>query len=171
MNNSKYNEINIPDNLDERIDEGVKNANLQKIKNNRRKRNRAIGTIAASLVAVTTLGIVNPALAAKLPIVGSVFESIEKNIHFPGNYSQYATSVNETAYSNGIGITLSEILCDGQSLYVTYIIENEKPFKYTSWGDSGFMDMNQLITSESYNKVDFTDEELEIGRASCRERV
>ena len=29
MNNSKYNEINIPDNLDERIDEGVKNANLQ----------------------------------------------------------------------------------------------------------------------------------------------
>ena len=161
MNNSKYNEINIPDNLDERIDEGVNNANLQKIKNNRRKRNRAIGTIAASLVAVTTLGIVNPALAAKLPIVGSVFESIEKNIHFPGNYSQYATSVNETAYSNGIGIPLSEILCDGQSLYVTYIIENEKPFKYTSWGDSGFMDMNQLITSESYNKVDFTDEELD----------
>ena len=34
-------------------------------------------------------------------------------------------------------------------------------FKYTSWGDSGFMDMNQLITSESYNKVDFTDEELD----------
>lgn len=161
MNNSKYNEINIPDNLDERIDEGVKNANLEKIKNNRRKRNMAIGTIAASLVAVTTLGIANPALASKLPIVGGVFESIEKNINFPGNYSQYATSVNETAYSNGVGITLSEILCDGQSLYVTYIVESEKPFKYTSWGDSGLMDMNQLITSEAYNKVDFTDEELD----------
>lgn len=161
MNNSKYNEINIPDNLDKRIDEGIKNANLEKIKNNRRKRNRAIGTIAASLVAVTTLVIANPALAAKIPIVGSVFESIEKNIYFPGNYSQYATSVNETAYSNGVGITLSEILCDGQSLYVTYIVENEKPFKYTSWGDSGLMDMNQLITSEAYNKVDFTDEELD----------
>ena len=161
MNNSKYNEINIPDNLDERIDEGVKNANLEKIKNNRRKRNMAIGTIAASLVAVTTLGIANPALASKLPIVGGVFEFIEKDINFPGNYSQYATSVNETAYSNGVGITLSEILCDGQSLYVTYIVESEKPFKYTSWGDSGLMDMNQLITSEAYNKVDFTDEELD----------
>ena len=34
MNNSKYNEINIPDNLDERIDEGVKNANLERNKNN-----------------------------------------------------------------------------------------------------------------------------------------
>lgn len=161
MNNSKYNEITIPNNLDARIDEGVKNASLEKIKNNRRKKNRAIGTIVASLVAVVTIGIANPALAAKIPIVGSVFESIEKNVHFPGNYSQYATSVNETAYSNGIGITLSEILCDGQSLYVTYIIENEKPFKYTSWGDSGLMDMNQLITSEAYNKVDFTDEELD----------
>lgn len=160
MNNSKYNEINIPDNLDARIDVGVKNASLEKIKNNSRKKNRAIGTIAASLVAVITLGVANPALAAKIPIIGSVFESIEKNIDFPGNYSQYATSVNETAYSNGVGITLSEILCDGQSLYVTYIVENEEPFKYTSWGDSGVMDMNQLVTSEAYNKVDFTDEEL-----------
>ena len=57
MNNTKYNEINIPDNLDERIDEELK-CKFTKIKNNRRKRNRAIGTIAASLVAVTTLGIV-----------------------------------------------------------------------------------------------------------------
>ena len=81
MNNSKYNEINIPDNLDERIVEGIKNAKLEKIKNNRRKRNRAIGTIAASLIVVTTLVIANPALAAKIPIVGSVFESIEKNIY------------------------------------------------------------------------------------------
>lgn len=161
MNNSKYNEIAIPDNLDARIDEGIKNASLEKIKNKRRKKNKVIGTIAASLIAVATIGIVNPALATKIPIIKSVFETIEKNIYFPGNYSQYATSVNETAYSNGVGITLSEILCDGQSLYVTYIVESEKPFKYTSWGDSGLMDMNQLITSEAYNKVDFTDEELD----------
>lgn len=161
MNNLKYNEINIPKNLDERIERGVKDARFEKIKSNRSKRKRLIGTIAASLIVITTLGVANPALASKLPIVGSVFESIEKNIYFPGNYSQYATSINETAYSNGIGITLSEILCDGQSLYVTYIVENEKPFKYTSWGDSGLMDMNQLITSEAYNKVDFTDEELD----------
>lgn len=161
MNNSKYNQINIPDNLDARIEDGIKNASLEKIKNNRRKKIKVVGTIAASLVALATLGITNPALAAKIPVVGSVFEAIEKNIYFPGNYSQYATSINETAYSNGIGITLSEILCDGQSLYVTYIVENEKPFKYTSWGDSGVMDMNQLVTSEAYNKVDFTDEELD----------
>ena len=32
MNNSKYNEINIPDNLDERIDEGVKMQIYKKLK-------------------------------------------------------------------------------------------------------------------------------------------
>ena len=69
-----------------------------------------------------------------------------------------------TIYSNGVGITLSEILCDGQSLYVTYIVENEKSFKYTSWSDSGLMDINQLITSEAYNKVDFTNENNNTGK-------
>lgn len=161
MNNNKYHDINIPNNLDERIESGVKKAALEKFKASKSKKNKMIGTIAASLVAIAILGVANPALAAKIPVIGNVFEAIEKNIHFPGNYSRYATSVNKTAYSNGIGITLSEILCDGQSLYVTYIIENEEPFKYTSWGDSGLMDMNQLVTSEAYNKVDFTDEELD----------
>lgn len=161
MNNSKYNEITIPDNLDARIETGVKMASFEKVKNIKNRKKRLIGTVAASIIASITLGITNPALATKLPIVGSVFESIEKNLYFPANYSQYATSINETAYSNGVGVTLSEILCDGQSLYVTYIVESKKPFKYTSWGDSGLMDMNQLITSEAYNKVDFTDEELD----------
>ncbi len=32
MNKSKYNEITIPDNIDSRIDEGIKNASLEKIK-------------------------------------------------------------------------------------------------------------------------------------------
>ena len=48
MNNSKYNEINIPDNLDERIDEGVKNANLQKIK--KRNNNHHICTSTELLI-------------------------------------------------------------------------------------------------------------------------
>lgn len=160
-NNNKYHEVNIPNDLDVRIDTGVKKAVLEKSLASKRKKNMSIGTVAASLVLVATLGITNPALAAKIPLIGNVFEAIEKNIHFPGNYSQYSTAVNETAYSNGVGITLSEILCDGQSLYVTYIVESEKPFKYTSWGDSGLMDMNQLVTEAAYNKVDFTDEELD----------
>lgn len=161
MSNIDYNNIKIPSNIDDRIKAGIEKAILKKEKTKSIKKKRKVGTIVASLVAILTLGITNPALAAKIPVVGSVFEAIEKNLYFPGEYSQYATSVNEVAYSNGIGITLSDILCDGQSLYITYIVENEEPFKYTSLGESGLMDMNQLLTNEAYNTVDFTDKELD----------
>lgn len=51
-------------------------------------------------------------------------------------------------------------MCDGEGLYVTYKVESEKPFKYTSWGDKS-LDMNQLMTTEAYNKVSFSNEELD----------
>nr|WP_317333670.1 DUF4179 domain-containing protein [uncultured Romboutsia sp.] len=73
----------------------------------------------------------SPVLASRIPFIGNVFESIEKNINFPGEYSQYFTSVNKTTYSNGIGINLYEVICDGQYLYATFIVENENPFPYT----------------------------------------
>lgn len=159
MNNNKFDSINIPNNIDNVIEKGVKKA--LEDKTNTRKTNKLIKVVAASMIGIITLGVVNPALASKIPFIGNVFEEIEKNLHFPGNYSQYSTSVNETAYSNGIGVTLSDILCDGQSLYVTYKIENEEPFKNTSWENGKELDMNQLIISEKYNKVDFSDEQLD----------
>ncbi|MEG0133350.1 MAG: DUF4179 domain-containing protein [Clostridium sp.] len=161
MISDEYNKIRIPENIDKKIEDGVQKALLEKSKNKVEKRKKSVVAVVASLVAILTLGLTSPALASRIPLIGSVFEAIEKNIHFPGNYSQYATSVNETAYSNGIGITLSDILCDGQSLYVTYVVVNEKPFKYTSWGKSGLMDMNQLLTTEAYNIADFTDERVD----------
>ncbi|SFD27644.1 DUF4179 domain-containing protein [Clostridium uliginosum] len=158
--NKNYENITIPDNIDDFIDMGVQRA--IDVKNMKRKKSirRNLGITAASLIAILTIGLSNPAMAAKIPIVGSVFQAIEKNIYFPSNYSEYSTSVNKTAYSNGVGVTLSDILCDGQSLYVTYIVESEKPFKYTSWGDAP-LTMNQLMTREKYNKVDFSDEKLD----------
>lgn len=159
MSNKRYDNINIPLDIDEAIEKGVSRALKEKNKNH--KRNNLPKIAAASLVGILTLGALNPALASKIPFVGNVFEAIEKNIYFPGNYSQYSTAINETAYSNGIGVTLSEVVCDGQSLYITYVVENEKPFKYTSWGNGKKLDMNQLIIEEAYNKVSFSDKELD----------
>lgn len=158
MSNKNFDSISIPINIDEAIQHGADRAKHDIFKNRLNKfRKIAI----ASIVLVCGIGMFTPSIAAKLPFIGSVFESIEKNIYFPGNFSQYATSVNETAYSNGIGITLSEVLCDGQSLYVTYVVENEEPFKNTSWGNGKKLDMNQLIIADSYSKVDFSNKELD----------
>lgn len=159
MSNKRYDEINIPIDIDNAIEKGVAKAISEKTIKSRFKTNTLPKIAAASLVSVITLGMFSPALASKIPFVGSVFESIEKNIHFPGNYSQYATSINETATSNGIGITISEVVCDGQMLYATYVVENEEPFKHTSWETGEELDMNQLIVEEKYNDLDFTDEE------------
>lgn len=161
MCNKSYDDINIPKNIDDVIEQGVAMAMEERKTRNNKRRMKTMGKIAAGLGVMVTLGVANPALASKLPIVGGVFESIERNIYFPGNYSEYATSINETVYSNGIGVTLSEVLCDGQSLYVTYKVESEKPFRNTSWNNDGEMDMDQLIMEEAYNRVDFSFKELD----------
>ena len=156
MNNKSFTDIAIPDRIDSVIEKGVQKAVREK---KSRKIRFRMASAAAGFVLVCLLGAANPALATKLPILGSVFGLIEKSITFGGNYSQYATGINETAYSNGVRITLSDILCDGQSLYVTYKVESSKPFLYTSWGEAP-LDRKQLLTTEEYNKVDFTNKQL-----------
>jgi hypothetical protein len=139
-----------------------KNIKINKKRNNVIKR---ITIAAASISLVFTVGVINPALAAKLPIIGSMFKVIEKNVESPGDYSQYATSLNEVVSDNGIKVTLSDILCDGEGLYVTYKIESKEPFKYELDGNEP-LDSDQLLENEEYHKVSFSDNELVMGKVS-----
>lgn len=160
MNNRDKFNIDIPDSLDMEIDSGI-NKGYKEIQHKKSSKRKLItGIAAAGLVLFVTFGITNPALAAKLPIVGNVFKSIEKNLIFPSEYSKYATSVNETVTDNGLSVTLSDILCDDEGLYVTYIVESETPFKHTSWGDAP-LTMNQMNTRGYFARVSFSDEELD----------
>ena len=164
MNNNEFSNIKITENIDKAmdyaVDKGIEKASMELKYTKSKKRKIAIGAIAACLVLIVTFGAINPALAAKLPIVGRALEYIEKNIQFPGNYSEYATSVNEQVSDNDINVTLSDILCDGEGLYVTYIVKSKEPFKYTSRGDK-LLDGDQLITGEEYSKVSFSNKELD----------
>ena len=164
MNNNEFSNIEITENIhkamDKAIDIGIERASMELKSKKIKKRKIAIGITAACFCLVVTFGATNPALAAKLPIVGSVFEAIEKKIQFPGEYSQYATSVNEVVSDNGINVTLSDILCDGEGLYVTYKVESKESFKYTSRGNK-LLDVDQLMTMEAYNKVNFSNKELD----------
>lgn len=164
MSNNKFSNIKITENIDkamdDAIDKGIERASSETKPKKIMKRKIAIGTTAACLVLIVTFGAINPALAAKLPIVGRALEYIEKNIQFPGNYSEYATSVNEQVSDNDINVTLSDILCDGEGLYITYIVKSKEPFKNTSRGDKP-LDGDQLITGEEYSKVSFSNKELD----------
>jgi hypothetical protein len=161
MTNNQLENIKITEIIDKKIDKAIDNG-IEKayIEIKCKKRKIGIGITAASIGILLTFSVANPALAAKLPIVGSVFKFIEKNLEAPGSYSKYATAVNETVSDNGINITMSDILCDGEGLYVTYIVKSKEPFKYISYDGKG-LNIGQLLTSEAYNKVSFSNKELD----------
>lgn len=154
MKNSNYDNIKIPSNIDDRVNEGVKKA-LDKKKQNKKK---TATIIAASISLIVILGISNPSFAENIPIIGNVFKLIEDKVYSPAKYSKYATSINETVSSNGISITLSEAVSDGRYLYVTYVIESETPFKYIPDENEEFLVQELFIKSKP--SFEFTDEEV-----------
>lgn len=169
MNNNEFSNIKITESIynamDQAIDKGIERAVFEiKSKKNNSKRKIVIIT-AACISLVITLGAINPALAAQIPIIGSVFKLIEKNLDAPGDYSQYATSLNEVVSDSGIKVTLSDILCDGEGLYVTYKVESNEPFRYEKDGDEP-LESDQLLEKEISHKVSFSDKELVIGKLS-----
>lgn len=155
MINDKYNNIKIPLNIDDRINNGVKEALLKK-KQKKENRNKIAGIIAVSISLTIILGISNPAFAKELPIIGNVFKLIEETISSPIKYSKYAININETVSSNGVDITLSEAVSDGKYLYVTYVVEGKTPFKFTENEDERYSHAYQLFM-KSDNRVSFTD--------------
>lgn len=170
--NKKLDDIKIPNNIDNIIDSAMDKAVEDKLKLKKKNKRKVIGTVAASLGVFVTLGITSPVFASNIPVIGSVFEEIQDKIGFSGDYTNYATAVNQTVYDNGIGMTLSEILCDGQSLYVTYVVESDEPFKYTKYEYDPVKDyditeetansmVGTQLLDESYSNVSFTNERLD----------
>ncbi|MDE5825683.1 MAG: DUF4179 domain-containing protein [Lachnospiraceae bacterium] len=81
----------------------------------------------------------NPALAVKIPLIGKIFEKVEEDVPFSGDYSEKAESLiiidseqgklgdtNEMTITDaGITVSASEIYCDGLSVFVTAQVRTE----------------------------------------------
>ncbi|KMT21885.1 DUF4179 domain-containing protein [Clostridium cylindrosporum] len=169
---TKLDDIKVPENIDKIIDDGINMAYEEKKRVRLRRCKKVFSGVAAGIGIVFTLGITNPALARKLPIIGSVFEAIQDKVSFSGDYTKYATKVNQKIVDNGVGVTLSEVFCDGESLFVTYRIESNEPFKYRKYkydpvGDYDItkeiadkIEGDQII-DDSTAKLSFTNKELD----------
>lgn len=155
MINKKFDNIKIPEDLDVFIDEAVDKAYTKRGKDVLKK---VSSITAASIALFMVVGITKTAIASKIPPLQSVFEAIQDNINSSGKYSKYATSVNKSIINNGVEVTLSEVICDGESLYVSYIIESEKPFK-----NLGYDIIENQILYEGKGRVNFTNETLDNG--------
>ena len=97
----------------------------------------AAAAVAAAMIGVGGLGYFNPVLAAKIPVIGKIFEKVEDRVTYSGDYADKGTVLtNEDQAGNldtsdysvsdkGITLTASEIYCDGYSVFLTVNIEAE----------------------------------------------
>lgn len=105
-------------------------------------RRYAAAAAAAVITAGTALCCSNPALAARIPFIGKIFEEVEHEIPFSGDYSEKAGILAEvTGEDNagnpladpgivksdgGITVTASEVYCDGLSVFLTAQVNVEQ---------------------------------------------
>lgn len=133
---------------DERLDQILKRALAPEISDReirirrRRKGKMNFGIIGQTVAATAVIGIFglgyfNPALAAEIPLIGKIFEKLEDDVVYSGDYTDKGTVLTEedqagnldtSDYSvsdQGITLTASEVYCDGYSIFLTVNIEAE----------------------------------------------
>lgn len=98
------------------------------------------GSMAAAMaVCITVLGISNPVLAAKLPVIGVIFQAVQNQVSYSGDFSEDAISLVETdsdkkeennlvQTDQGITVSISEIARDDKSFYLGITMTSEEGF-------------------------------------------
>ena len=146
------------------------------------------GRIAGGMAAVLAVGFifcaVNPVMAKNLPVVGGLFEILQDNVSFFGDFSEHATTLeavdttetdtegnppedteaeqdmtkDDTAYTktaDGLTITCSEVYANSQAVYITMQLKSEQPFPKTeTLAESG----TPVIDLDMTGSVDFNQE-------------
>ena len=143
-------DVEIPANVEARFEETLADIGNYKAK----KKFGAVWMKVAAIAGAVVIGgaalcYTNPVIAAKVPIIGKIFEQVEDNVSYSGKYSKdkevktvqkkenQSAAVDEaeeiklkgkdyTATSNGTKISASEIYSDGYSVYLTVNIKSEK---------------------------------------------
>ena len=137
---------------DEKLDQILKQAlapeiNDREIRIHRRRKGKmkkivkigkgAAAVVAAAVIGICGLGYFNPVLAAKIPLIGKIFEKVEDDATYSGDYTDKKTVLTTedsvgnldtsdyTVSDKGITLTASETYCDGYSIFLTVNIESE----------------------------------------------
>lgn len=125
------NEINVPrkelqDVIDQSMD-SVRKFHRRKVLTRIASR---CGAAAAALIAVVGICAANPAFAENIPLIGHIFEKVQDEQQYPGDYSTKSDHLTGTnvSTSHGITVTLSEIVCTEKSMNVSAMIESEDAF-------------------------------------------
>lgn len=116
------------------------------------------GRIASGAAAVLLIAFVfymtDPVMAKNIPVVGGLFETLQNNVSFFGDFADHATTLEavdgveteensqdstaanaaDTAYTktaDGLTITCSEVFANSQAVYMTMQFKSDTPFPQT----------------------------------------
>lgn len=90
LNKNEFDKIPIPENIDDVIDKGVLRAVKIKKRQRRKKFITTTTGIAAAVAVFSLFCVSNPALAAKIPLIGHIFERVESTVSYKGDFSSTA---------------------------------------------------------------------------------
>lgn len=161
------NEIEIPrQELQDVVDRSM--ASIRKMHRKKRiwKSASRFGSAAASIAVIAGIFAANPALAENLPLIGHIFERVQDEQYYPGDYSSRGEQLTGTTVSEsrGITVTLSEIMCSDESMNVSVIIESEETFPESvlsmnessnrDYGTHFYLDADQQISVSGQSLLD-----------------
>lgn len=132
-------EMKIPENVENRFEDTLANIEAKS-----HKAKRTWVKVASAAMAVVLAGsvvcVTNPALAAKLPIIGNIFEEVGTNVTYSGDYKdrQVLEDGEKTSVKDrGIKLTATEVYSDGYSVFVALKMDTDQektadiPYFYT----------------------------------------
>lgn len=166
MENEKFENIVIPENLSLRIRQGIKEGEKIYMRNKRKKMMvRMAGTAAALLIGIGVLA-AQPALAAKIPVIRDIFWLLQGEYSYQGDLSSVAYKFEDTegadnkgdgtlqeqgngegdsapvdsAYTktvNGVTVSVSEAYCSVEAIYLSFMITSQEAFPDTMVDQEG----------------------------------
>lgn len=124
MDETKFQEIEVSEAERTKVKQKLKQS-IHRKKPKRHIQRAAIA--AAAALTLATAGYAFPSAASQIPVIGDIFSFLNKDQSgLYEEYKQYSKQLNMTETSNGISITINDVVYDGETVTVTYSIESEK---------------------------------------------
>ncbi|WP_042144568.1 DUF4179 domain-containing protein [Paucisalibacillus sp. EB02] len=154
-----YEQIDVPkEDVQNSIRNGIKRAEFSSKKKKRSLRGIAVAAILL-VTTITMLSFSFPSFAEKLPIIGTIFELFqddEKRYIFD-EYESHSTYLNMTEESNGVSITLTEAVYDGENITIAFKMESEHDLgeePFIEWDTPQTISTAMFSGSQLIKKID-----------------
>lgn len=163
---SKYDDIKIPDNIDDITKNAISKGRKQK--NIRKYRNVMVASIVTIVIGGGVMGVINPSLADSIPIVRSIVKYFDNNkdSRFKGDKHELektSKSLNLFVKDKGIEFKVNSISYDESCMTVFYTIKTDKNIKENyNIAENSFLDtpfINLYINGKEVNE--YRNPELE----------